>query len=48
MRKKVILVCSKCLSRNYKATVKQGETERLEVVKYCKKCNEHTLHKQSK
>ncbi|MBE6124537.1 MAG: 50S ribosomal protein L33 [Erysipelotrichaceae bacterium] len=48
MRKKVLLVCTKCLSRNYTTTVKTSDDKRLEVIKHCKKCNEHTLHKQSK
>ncbi|HHU27781.1 TPA: 50S ribosomal protein L33 [bacterium] len=49
MRKKITLVCSKCLSRNYSTTKQKfGVSERFEIVKYCKKCNEHTLHKESK
>ncbi|MCI7240636.1 50S ribosomal protein L33 [Aerococcus suis] len=46
---KIALACTKCGSRNY--TVKSGSkyrTERLEVKKYCKHCNEHTLHKETK
>jgi len=49
MREKIILVCSECLSRNYQVTKnKQTATERLEINKYCKSCNKHTLHKESK
>lgn len=49
MRQKVILVCSDCLSRNYNTTKpKYGITERLEITKFCKKCNKHTVHKESK
>ena len=49
MREKVTLVCSKCLSRNYKATRKKYDvSKKLEVTKYCPKCNAHTLHKESK
>lgn len=49
MREKVILVCTQCLSRNYTTTKnKVDNKERLEVTKYCKKCNAHTLHKESK
>ena len=46
---KVILTCTVCLSRNY-TTVKNKLTQnqRLELKKYCKKCNEHTLHKETK
>ena len=49
MREDVKLVCSKCLSRNYNASRKKYDvTKKMEVVKYCKKCNAHTLHKESK
>jgi len=49
MREKVILVCSKCFSRNY-TTYKNNTTHntRLEMKKFCKRCNEHTTHKESK
>lgn len=49
MREKVILICEECLSRNYTTTKnKQADKSRLEVKKYCVKCNKHTLHKESK
>lgn len=49
MRKKITLVCSQCLSRNYTTTKPAyGVSERFEIVKFCKKCNNHTLHKESK
>lgn len=49
MRDKVILICSKCLSRNYTTTKKKSDTsKRFEIKKYCAQCNEHTLHKESK
>jgi len=49
MRTKMILICTECLSRNYAADKnKLISTERLEVKKYCKKCNKHTLHKETK
>jgi large subunit ribosomal protein L33 len=49
MREKIILVCSECMSRNYTSTKnKQTQKERIEVQKYCTKCNKHTLHKESK
>lgn len=49
MRTKVILVCTECLSRNY-STDKNKLTmkERLEIKKFCKNCNKHTLHKETK
>lgn len=49
MREKVILVCSECYSRNY-STYKNKTTyiKRIEIKKYCPRCNAHTLHKESK
>lgn len=49
MRKKVVLACSKCNSRNY-STMKNAVNaqERLEIKKFCKMCNEHTLHRETK
>lgn len=49
MREKVVLVCTECLSRNYTTTKdKYSSTQRMEITKYCKKCNKHTLHRESK
>ncbi|MBQ1300437.1 MAG: 50S ribosomal protein L33 [Erysipelotrichaceae bacterium] len=49
MSEKIILTCSECLSRNYTTTRnKQTRTERLEIRKYCKKCEKYTLHKETK
>lgn len=49
MREKVILICEECLSRNYQTTKnKAAQKERLEIKKFCTKCNKHTLHKESK
>ncbi|MFD1021188.1 50S ribosomal protein L33 [Thalassobacillus hwangdonensis] len=49
MRKKVILACSICSSRNY-SSYKNSTTqsERLEVRKFCKRCGTHTLHRETK
>jgi len=48
MREKVKLICEVCLSRNYTAYKKSEEKNRLEMKKYCKHCDKHTLHKESK
>jgi len=48
MRKKVILICENCLSRNYETTLPEGLTSRFEIKKYCPKCKRHTIHKESK
>ncbi|WP_078055037.1 50S ribosomal protein L33 [Erysipelothrix larvae] len=48
-RKKVILVCTECLSRNYSTFRNHVKSEeRLEMMKYCKRCGKHTLHRESK
>ena len=49
MRVKVILTCEKCLSRNYNTMKnKQTDTERMVIKKFCRRCNEHTEHKETK
>ncbi len=46
---KVILVCTVCLSRNYTTSRnKKTNLERLELKKFCKRCNAHTNHKETK
>ena len=47
-KKKVILTCSECLSRNYVTNKTSSATARVELMKYCPKCNKHTLHKETK
>ena len=47
-KKKVILTCSVCLSRNYSTNRKAGSTKRIELMKFCPRCNRHTLHKETK
>ena len=49
MREKVILICEKCLSRNYNTTRKKYDvSKRIEIIKFCPRCNEHTKHRESK
>lgn len=49
MREKIILVCEVCLSRNYQTTKnKATSTTRLEIKKYCPRCNKQTLHKENR
>ncbi|MDD4000326.1 MAG: 50S ribosomal protein L33 [Bacilli bacterium] len=49
MREKVILICEECLSRNYTydRNVLTNPT-RMVIKKYCKHCNKHTVHKETK
>ena len=49
MREKVILVCEECLSRNYTVDKnKLSNPNRMVIKKFCKKCNKHTVHKETK
>ncbi|WP_046496449.1 50S ribosomal protein L33 [Syntrophomonas zehnderi] len=49
MRVGITLACSDCKQRNYQATKdKKKNTEKMEVRKYCKFCNSHTIHKEIK
>ncbi len=47
-KKQVILTCSVCLSRNYTTGKNKNSAKRIELMKYCPKCNTHTLHKGTK
>ncbi|QGU00762.1 LSU ribosomal protein L33p [Candidatus Syntrophocurvum alkaliphilum] len=49
MRVGVTLACSDCKQRNY-TTVKNKKTmtEKVELKKYCRFCNTHTVHKEIK
>jgi len=41
-RVQVSLVCTVCESRNYQTTRRLDQAGRLEVKKYCPKCDRHT------
>ncbi len=47
--KMVVLACEECKERNY-TTVKNKKVtkERLELKKYCSRCQRHTAHKETK
>lgn len=47
MKKKSILICEKCFSRNYNVVLPENRKERFSQKKYCKKCNLHTTHKEN-
>ncbi|TYR78504.1 50S ribosomal protein L33 [Priestia megaterium] len=49
MRKKVVLACVQCGNRNYTTmkNVQQNEV-RLEMKKFCKVCNAHMNHRETK
>ena len=49
MRVKVTLACTECKQRNYNTMKnKKNDPERLEMAKYCKFCQKHTAHKETK
>jgi large subunit ribosomal protein L33 len=49
MGNKVVLSCSKCHHRNYTTTKSAIDAEqRLEIRKFCKRCDAHTEHRETK
>ena len=49
VRVKITLACTECKQRNYNMTKeKKNHPERLETKKYCKFCQRHTMHKETK
>jgi large subunit ribosomal protein L33 len=48
-REKVIMECTDCKSRNYFTDKnRRKHPERVEWKKYCPRCDQHKLHKESK
>jgi large subunit ribosomal protein L33 len=49
MRVTIHLACTACQERNYSSRKnKKNNPDRLEVKKYCSRCKEHTVHKETK
>ncbi|OGS37204.1 MAG: 50S ribosomal protein L33 [Elusimicrobia bacterium RIFOXYB2_FULL_49_7] len=49
MREIITLECTACKSRNYSsAKNKSLHSERVEYVKFCKKCNKRVSHKETR
>ena len=49
MRTLVTLACTECKRRNYTTKKnKQNNPDRIELKKYCKWCNAHTVHKETR
>ena len=49
MREGITLASTECKRRNYRTNKnKKTTTERVELMKYCKWCHKHTLHKETK
>lgn len=48
-RQQIVFECSVCKERNYYSEKNKNKTlERLELRKFCKRCQKHTLHKEGK
>jgi large subunit ribosomal protein L33 len=47
-RLQVTLSCTVCGSRNYKTTKARSDEEGLSLKKFCRVCNAHTIHIDSK
>ena len=45
---KISLACETCGSRNYSTERSRSNQERLELKKFCKHCNAHTKHLETK
>jgi large subunit ribosomal protein L33 len=49
MREILTLACTECKERNYSSMKNKRNTpDKLELKKYCKRCNSHTVHKETK
>lgn len=49
MRDIITLACTDCKQRNYTSNKnKKNDPERIEVKKYCKTCNAHTTHRETR
>ena len=49
MRDNIILKCTECGEENYINTKnKRNHPDRMEVNKYCPRCNKKTVHKEKK
>ncbi|MFP4194563.1 MAG: 50S ribosomal protein L33 [Desulfobacterales bacterium] len=49
MKVKVNLACMECKRRNYSTTKnKRTKPDRLEFKKYCRFCQSHTMHRETK
>lgn len=49
MREIITLECTVCKQRNYTTTKnKRVHTQRVEFKKYCRFCNKHTVHKETR
>jgi large subunit ribosomal protein L33 len=49
MRVIITLACTDCKQRNYTTTKnKKNDPDRIELKKYCRFCNSHTVHRETR
>ena len=49
MREIITLACTQCKDRNYSSMKNKRNTpDKVELSKYCRRCNDHTVHKETK
>jgi len=49
MRTKITLACQDCKQRNYNTMKeKKNHPDRMEIKKFCRFCNKHTAHRETK
>jgi large subunit ribosomal protein L33 len=45
----ITLECTECRERNYTSEKsRRNDPQRLELRKYCRRCRQHTLHRETK
>ncbi len=48
-REQITIACMDCKQRNYTAKKdKRKQPERIELKKYCRFCNKHTVHRETR
>ena len=49
MRTKITLACQDCKQRNYNTMKeKKNHPDRMEIKKFCRFCNKHTAHRETR
>jgi len=49
VRPKITLACAECKERNYITKKnRRNDPDRIELNKYCPRCNRHTSHKETR
>ncbi|MCL4461150.1 MAG: 50S ribosomal protein L33 [Nitrospirae bacterium] len=49
MREIITLACTECKDRNYSSMKNKRNTpDKVELKKFCRRCNDHTVHKETK